>query len=73
MWSVFLCNYLSQPKQVIAIFPHQLQKFSHLYEVLAEKYGVSADRVVLNLKDKIIHPTLCPGDLQVTIVDVIGE
>lgn len=49
----------------------KLQKFSHLYEVLAQKYGVSEDRVVLNLKDKIINPALSPGDLGVTIADVI--
>lgn len=49
----------------------KLQKFSHLYEVLAEKYGVSADRVVLNFNDKIINPALCPADLNLTIVDII--
>ena len=51
----------------------QFQKFSHLYEVLAEKYAVTADRVVLSLRDKIINPELCRADLDLTIVDVIGE
>uniref|UniRef100_A0A0P4WB88 Ubiquitin-like domain-containing protein n=1 Tax=Scylla olivacea TaxID=85551 RepID=A0A0P4WB88_SCYOL len=49
----------------------KLQKFSHLYEVLAEKYDVSADRVVLNFNDKIINPALCPADLNINIGDII--
>ncbi|MPC43739.1 NFATC2-interacting protein [Portunus trituberculatus] len=48
-----------------------LQKFSHLYELLAEKYGVTTDHVVLNYNDKIINPALCPADLNLTIVDII--
>ncbi|XP_045123848.1 uncharacterized protein LOC123511860 isoform X2 [Portunus trituberculatus] len=49
----------------------KLQKFSHLYELLAEKYGVTTDHVVLNYNDKIINPALCPADLNLTIVDII--
>ncbi|XP_045601228.2 NFATC2-interacting protein [Procambarus clarkii] len=57
-------DYLRMPLKV-------LQKFSHLYQELAERFSVSVSQIVLSYKDKVISSELCPKDLGITIADII--
>ncbi|XP_069938090.1 NFATC2-interacting protein-like [Cherax quadricarinatus] len=48
-----------------------LQKFSYVYQELAERFRVSVSQIVLSHKDKVISSELCPKDLNLTIADLI--
>lgn len=47
------------------------QKFSHLYQELAQRFSVNVSQVVLSHKDKVISSGQCPRDLGLSIADII--
>ncbi|XP_042888965.1 hepatoma-derived growth factor-related protein 2-like [Penaeus japonicus] len=49
----------------------KMQKFSHIYQVLAERFSVGVSQIILSHRDKIIDPEICPKQLGLTIADII--
>lgn len=51
----------------------QYDKFGPVYLQLAEEHGVRFDNVVLSLRDNILSHDQTPNDVQLSIVDIVGE
>lgn len=50
-----------------------MQKFSHVYQMLAERFSVGVSQIVLSHNDKIINPELYPRELGLKVADIIGK
>lgn len=48
-----------------------MQKFSHIYQVLAERFNVGVGQILLSLNDKIINPEVYPKELGLKVADII--
>lgn len=49
----------------------KMQKFSHVYQMLAERFSVGVSQIVLSHNDKIINPELYPRELGLKVADII--
>ncbi|XP_063611061.1 DNA repair protein Rad60-like [Penaeus indicus] len=47
------------------------QKFSHIYQTLAERFNVGVGQILLSLNDKIINPEVYPKELGLKVADII--
>ncbi|XP_047469943.1 uncharacterized protein LOC125025768 isoform X2 [Penaeus chinensis] len=47
------------------------QKFSHVYQTLAERFNVGVGQILLSLNDKVINPEVYPKELGLKVADII--